>query len=272
MLLKHALFKVAVWENRRKGATSVMSTQPRERRLERDERRLDSKLIGKGSDSTGNKSPGTADRNPLMDSHDMFNLLTLPFCIYLNFCYFVDCLDFKWAPGSWTPVISNNSNAATVYVNSLNFWAFLAYLVVDTLWIMIWPTSVPSAPQLVFHHIGTLVGWVSPLWEQRWAFWSALAAMVEINTFFLILKRQGGKDYLIVHVLFYASWVLLRCVVYPIGLFYFSVEFWNYSQKHPMSFLNSGLGMFLLICFLNALNTRWTWDLAKKLIWPGPKI
>jgi len=218
------------------------------------------RLTGVGQD-LGASEESVKDK--LIRWHDYFNLLCLPVVISLNLSYFLHVTRFS-LEGNYLQITNIAENSPSKYAESLNFWVFNTYILVDTLWIIISPDSVPSAPPLIFHHFGTMIGWVSPVFHQRWAFWSSLAALVETNTFFLILKRQQGRNVLIVHVLFYVTWVLLRLLVYPIGLVIFSREYLEYSRQHPRGFLNSGLCMEMLILFLNVLNFNWTIDLVSK--------
>ena len=247
--------------------------------------------------------------NPvLLWRHDVFNLVSLPLLVGLNLVYFLGCSELRW-PG-YLPAVRNislDSTTCTTYAQSWDFWAFNIYLLVDTAWLVIFPSSVPSAAPLIYHHIGTILGWYSPLFDQRWAFWSSLAALVEFNTWILILKRQYGKDVWLVHFAFYVSWVVLRLLVYPIGLVVFAQEYWAALAELPFSpfspsslssllssFISSSaagsasaaaaaaaasaLGtavsggvMLLLIAFLNLLNGWWTWDLLTKHFRPQKK-
>jgi hypothetical protein len=204
----------------------------------------------------------------LFDLHDWFNLLTLPIVIFFNLQYFSTCTD--WSQPGWggLPLLANKSLQAATFGQTTNYWAFQTYVLIDTLWLILYPRSVPSAPAIIYHHLGVLVGWNMPLLNQYWAFWASLAALIEMNTFFLILKRQQGKDFILVHALFYATWVFWRCIVYPVAFVYFSIDYYNFSvYQNSHNFLHSGLALQVLIAFLNLLNAWWTWDLVRKTFW-----
>ena len=209
----------------------------------------------------------------LFDRHDAFNLVALPIVVILNLLYFQTTytLDFSASHGSGWPRFENTSLAAVPWADSANYYSFMLYVLLDMLWLILYPRSVSSAGPIVYHHVGVLVGWTMPLFDQHWAFWAALAAMIEVNTFFLVLRRQQGRDLLIVHVLFYLTWGLMRVVVYPLCLLFFSIEYVTHSLAEyratgGFTAALSGLSLELLLLFLNALNASWTLDLARKTL------
>lgn len=200
----------------------------------------------------------------LFNRHDAFNLIFIPICLVVNIIYFSTTAEVTFTEGSFLPSIVNKSLNAETFGVSLNYWVFQLYVIADTLWLILYPKSVPSAPAIIYHHLGVLVGWNMPIFDQQWSFWASLAALIESNTFFLVLKRQQGKDIWAVHALFYITWILWRCIVYPLCLVYFSIDYYTYSTKQSHTFLNSGLALEVLLLFLNILNIKWTFDLVSK--------
>jgi hypothetical protein len=100
--------------------------------------------------------------------------------------------------------------------------------------------------------------------------------LVEINTWFLILRRviykQREREGLqstfvldVVSALFYVSWIIIRCFIYPAILFVFlhmaklkileSNVFWHW----PMVFIPVHF-------FLCVLNLKWSYDLFLPMI------
>lgn len=209
----------------------------------------------------------------LFNRHDLFNLVVLPAVVLMNVLYFQTTFTLHVAPGggnnSTWPLFENTSLEAERWTESLNYWSFQAYIIVDTIWLVLFPQSVSSASGIIYHHLGVLVGWNMPAFDQYWAHWASLAALIELNTFFLVLRRQHGKDIYAVHALFYATWVLMRNIVYPICLVSFSRDYYTHSlgeyggSGSPVAAL-SGFFLEALIVFLNILNTQWTYDLVKK--------
>lgn len=207
----------------------------------------------------------------LFDRHDLFNLVALPIIVVINVYYFKTTYKLHFASQNSWPIFENTSLDAVKWVKSTNYWSFQIYVIVDTLWLVLYPQSVPSASAILYHHLGVLVGWNMPAFDQYWAFWAALAALIEMNTFFLVLKRQQGKDVYLVHVLFYTTWVLMRNIVYPICLIFFTRDYYlhslsEYSSSGKTVAACSGIFLELLIIFLNILNTQWTYDLIRKWV------
>jgi hypothetical protein len=176
--------------------------------------------------------------------HDYFNLWILPFvclpCIY--FCFF--------------------DRSITSYY--IQYYSFLIYMIADFLFVVMIPNCVASPETIIIHHIITLIGWNSPLYgEFSLSNWICFGTLVEINTWFLIARRNF-KNSVLLNVSFYISWFLFRTAMFPIVLYYFSFELLSFSSHNEGSFLNSYLAVWLLMIFLNLLNGKWTYDLVNK--------
>jgi hypothetical protein len=113
--------------------------------------------------------------------------------------------------------------------------------------------------------------------EYRWFMGSILS--VEVNTWFLILRRvvfkTPGRPVSpwigeTVSFMFYLTWILIRCIIYPsvlITFFYLAAE----------KVQDSGTIFHLPLIFIPAhaalciLNLKWTYDLFKPVVkrWLG---
>jgi hypothetical protein len=69
----------------------------------------------------------------------------------------------------------------------------LAYILVDTTWLILFPRCVMLAQAILIHHALLLLTWVIPIYcWSGWEFYMSAALIVELNTFFLIAKRRVG--------------------------------------------------------------------------------
>ena len=68
---------------------------------------------------------------------------------------------------------------------------FTGYIAVDTVWIVLSPTAVPRfAGAIVLHHLLTLAILYHPLQHPEYDIETCRNGIVELNTFFLIVRRQ----------------------------------------------------------------------------------
>ena len=176
--------------------------------------------------------------------HDWFNLIALPIIVLTNSLYLLS------APGD-------------EHYFWLQFWTFMIYLVVDLLWIISIPKSVAAPVIIIAHHIACIYGWSLPLYRSDLRKWCACAASVEVNTFFLILRRVLTRQSVVVDCLFCFSWIILRLILYP----YLAFAYWNqYADEMIAMSSHTIVTCFVLLLFLIYLNTKWTVDLANKTI------
>ena len=104
--------------------------------------------------------------------HDYFNLIVLPFVCACNIFYLV--VDH------------------TAYLQQYRF--FLAYLLFDTVWIVCIPSSVASPVTITLHHIICIIGWNIPVMcEYKYSYLLSLGALVEVNTWLLIARRNFSR-------------------------------------------------------------------------------
>lgn len=184
--------------------------------------------------------------------HDIFNLICLPWILLVTSLHLYEGSQWFW----------------------IQFWVFLSYLLVDTLWLVLKPKSVASPTVIIGHHIVCLVGWIQPAFnERKYSVWISQCVLVEINTWFLIARRTW-KSNLLFSLCFYFTWIVLRLIMYPVILVQFTSYLTNtcgaVSSLYSLSScLLSGdrPGLLLLFLFvtLNGLNYKWTFDMLWKM-------
>ena len=78
------------------------------------------------------------------------------------------------------------------------------------------PNCLPSIPRVVmFHHVVTILLLSIPLRLNQFHTYTCLDAVVEINTFFLVAKRQWPFLRQTMHWAYWISFFPLRMVLYP---------------------------------------------------------
>jgi hypothetical protein len=186
--------------------------------------------------------------------HDIYNLICLPVIIALNLY-----------------VLIYN------YTNSLDSFAyfFLGYLIVDFVWITLFPCSVSSPKIILIHHFITILGvGLIPYLDLGTQNIILLGSLVETNTLIRIVRKYF-RDNIFLNILFYTTWFAIRCILGPILLFsiginiydycnyqyYFNNQYYfNYNCKKYKCYLN--LLLFSIGLILNLLNLKWTIDLV----------
>ena len=93
---------------------------------------------------------------------------------------------------------------------------FIVYILGDFLWIFLYPHSLPSKPNVIlFHHVVTM-GLLSFAWlNPEFAKYTCLDGLTEINTFFMVLRRQTKFARTLMHRCYWVTYIPLRLVLYP---------------------------------------------------------
>ncbi|KAL7567941.1 hypothetical protein ACA910_019652 [Epithemia clementina (nom. ined.)] len=162
----------------------------------------------------------------------------------------------------------------------LFFMVTAVYFLIDLAWILIIPDCVKSPSTIIQHHIATLLYIMIPYQvpDLRWAMGACM--IVEINTWFLIARRvfnkQGFPPWIIdlsfvsfrvklISVLFYFTWIVTRCIIYPYLLPLFYQAFINQTRKvgTPWNLVALAVPLHTLFCLLNL---KWTYDLLMSKI------
>ena len=167
--------------------------------------------------------------------HDDFNLIALPTIILFNLLY----------------LIIRNSAAFQI-----QYFVFLCYMVADSMWLFLKPESAASPLTVLSHHFICLIGWIIPLFEPKFRYWISLAVLVEVNTFFLTLRRRVRRSRLI-EFLFWITWISCRLCLYSFLVVAFFYEYITYSNENQ-SYINLAFFTYLLLGFLCFLNIKWT--------------
>ncbi|EIE22654.1 hypothetical protein COCSUDRAFT_47639 [Coccomyxa subellipsoidea C-169] len=124
---------------------------------------------------------------------------------------------------------------------------FLLYIIADFLWIYFQPETLPSLHQVILgHHVVTLLLLLFPYRYPAFARFTCWDGITEINTFFLIARRQFPALYKPLHYAYWISFIPMRLILYP----YMLVRFWVVLDEFPLyERLPVVLCQFLLCCF-----------------------
>ena len=100
--------------------------------------------------------------------------------------------------------------------------AFAVYVLVDFVWLIVQPEAVPSLPNVILgHHVVTMILLYFPLKYNELAIYTCWDGLCEINTFFLIGRRQFKPYKKIMDILYWATFIPSRTIIYPIMLYEF---------------------------------------------------
>lgn len=109
---------------------------------------------------------------------------------------------------------------------------FTWYILADFAWILVEPSAVPSLPNVILlHHVVTFILLCFPLKYNHLALFTCWDGICEINTFFLIARRQWKSYRRPLSFLYWATFFPLRIFLYPYMLivFYTSMKQHNHS-------------------------------------------
>jgi hypothetical protein len=134
--------------------------------------------------------------------HDFFNIVVLLFICSLNIYFLSLTTDIS--------LLGTDELASEPYHRFLfkfSLYLFIAYVVFDTFWVILIPSCVLSNPMsILFHHLVTLVMTLVPFVHQQFGWHFGACILVEVNTFFLTLRRnlsRGTVAYAIRYFKFY---------------------------------------------------------------------
>ena len=194
--------------------------------------------------------------------HDYFNLICIPVIIATNF-YYLSLVLYDYSLPNAT---DHGSTTRLEWAYSVMFWVFNVYMAADVLWLLAVPRCVASPGMIILHHIVSILGWITPIYDSGIRPWTAAAATVELNTFFLIARRNCRASR-VLDAGFLATWVLLRLGVYP----YIAVGYYQMFAEHihVRAGVNVYSGSYACLLLLMALNLKWTIDLVQKYCGAG---
>lgn len=179
--------------------------------------------------------------------HDYFNLCVLPLICAINLYFLAVDRSAYW----------------------VEYFSFLAYLIVDTVWLFAVPGSVVSPTTVIAHHLVCIVGWSLPVFNDlKYHDWLSYGILVEINTW-LLTARRNFKESFLLNFLFYLTWVGFRLIMYPIILYYFVFQYVEDSVQWA-TYINVGLYVLVLMIAINSLNFKWSFELFSKMLRSPP--
>jgi hypothetical protein len=90
------------------------------------------------------------------------------------------------------------------------------YVLLDTVWIVLQPEAVPSAVAMIrVHHFVTLLLCLFPLLRPEVAIFACLDGLTEINTFFLIARRQWKSQRVVLTAMYWSTFIPIRLMLFP---------------------------------------------------------
>ncbi|KAL3161784.1 hypothetical protein ABBQ38_008878 [Trebouxia sp. C0009 RCD-2024] len=126
----------------------------------------------------------------------------------------------------------------------------LSYIVADLLWIWLEPGCLPSMPgTIMVHHAVTILLLLFPLRVEGLHHLTCWDTIVEINTFFLIARRQLPSCRRLMHWAFWISFFPLRMVLYP----YLVVHIYYVLAQLPWYERFTAVACQIILCGFNCM-------------------
>ena len=194
--------------------------------------------------------------------HDQFNIFALIIIITADILYIVKTTEL-----SSFGITKSDSGEENVLALLL-LASFFIYLSIDAIWVLVEPRSVKASTGIVLHHILTIILLPIPTYIPLFRRHLAGAGLLELNTFFLILRRNTCKKSVLYHLCHYAflfTWFILRVIMLPVLTFYLLKEYINFSEKIK-SFYNPHVVPPVVLAGLTLMSAFWTYDIMLKLI------
>lgn len=201
------------------------------------------------------------------DNHDWFNVVALPVVV-------IAC--------------ALNYEYPSFHYSGKYFWSMWAattmYFFLDFSWVTIVPTCVKSPGVIQKHHVVAMIYLLGPIYypQYRWLMGAILS--VEVNTWFLILRRLVYRNNYCpsgyakvspiittaVSTFFYFTWITIRCYLYPhVLVLFFSM--WKDEIEKTGKYFYWELLFIPVHAVLCVLNLKWTYDLFRPIVkrWMG---
>ena len=136
---------------------------------------------------------------------------------------------------------------------------FTWYIVADFLWILVEPSAVPSLPNVILlHHAVTFILLCFPLRYASLATYTCWDGICEINTFFLIARRQWKSVRKPFSFLYWATFFPMRIFLYPYMLVLFYREMQAYALWELIAVCGSQVALIAFNVVLLMLSiTNW---------------
>jgi hypothetical protein len=125
---------------------------------------------------------------------------------------------------------------------------FVMYIVADFCWLYFEPEAIPSLHGVIyFHHFITLLLLLFPLVHKEFSSFTCLDGLTELNTFFMIARRCWSSQRLLMHRMYWITYVPLRLILYPALL----PRFWFVLEGFPMWERVGVVTCQFLLCLFN---------------------
>lgn len=216
---------------------------------------------------TSHRTLNVTEADIARDNHDIFNIVALG-CVV-----FTVALNYEYPSLSYTGEY---------------FWAMwsttVLYFFMDLTWVSVVPICVKSPGVIVKHHIVAMIYLSGPIFMPRFRWLMGSILSVELNTWFLICRRLVYRSNYCpsgyakvspiitttVSILFYTTWLSIRCYLYPhiLVIFY---HLWRVEVETYGRYLFWELLFVPVHVILCGLNLKWTYDLFKPIVkrWTG---
>ncbi len=189
-----------------------------------------------------------SEQHQLIKNHDYFNIIVLPFLFISN------CISLSILTGTPDIFIKN-------YFDFF-YYFFLSYISIDLSWLLIQPECVGQPVPIIFHHVICLIGWILSTNNSDFSLLARICSLVELNTFFNILKRYYKYD--VIYYLFYITWFGFRLGMLPYLCYLSSLNLLNCLEGSNITTCYDCLFFTSSAYLIQCLNLKWTWDLMTK--------
>jgi len=157
--------------------------------------------------------------------------------------------------------------------------ATYAYSILDTLAIIMVPKCVDGPTAIIVHHLGVIVALTVPLVHPNThGYTLGVFMFADFNTLFLIFRKKMIEmkkvspsvllelAFKFNEACFYATWVVVRLILYPAWLYYLSIPEWQAGTDRTGSILNIFVIMPITNVMVVVLNFVWTVMLIRSSI------
>jgi hypothetical protein len=216
-------------------------------------------------------------------THDVFNLISLavmiPLILHYLYLYSWQTLVPEWGMSGeqQSEGVVDEQKLELEEKFYIFFVFFVTYLIIDTIVIYLYPFCVVSSPKsLIFHHFLLLPLCVVPFYHKRYHWHMILGLTTEINTFFIVLRRQlqlypKSLVYQICNIMFYVTWIVLKLLLFPFLSYLFLKEYVIYSSE-VANYVNLTMIAPVLMVSLTGLSYKWTYDMLSKILTNKQKV
>lgn len=203
--------------------------------------------------------PGAND--PMFRAHDVYNMVYLSAISAMDLYYLFQSTDISLIG---TPDIGQQH-----IPQFLLLWkAFMIYMIIDSVWITLYPRIAPSGAKIVLaHHVVTILYAFVPYYVQSLSWHMGIALLNELSTALVTFRRNVQINtplYDLLHNLVLLTWFPIRLGLYPMLCVVIVIEYRRYSSEIG-TYLNIVAYGVLAQFFLTMLSIKWSIDLINKL-------